>query len=315
MSMFTPMTFNSRPRAWLMITAVLELGLAAIFVVVGLAVPVLRGGFLLTGGILGAVGLGLLAWGAKMGAGIKEAQRLRTVGLKGQGRVVGAATTGTTLNENPLMELELEITLPGKSPYRVHQRTWVPFLMMGTLAMGVTLPVIVDPADPSKILIEWDQGPSFGPLGTPGQPGTVVTQIPGGTQTTQTSAQGLGALGALGAAALGGLAAAQAGGGQVTSQTSMSVNLSGQQEAVKRLQDTGVTGQATITAVQDTGVVVQGQHLFVIDVVVNVPGRAPVVAQQPAMVPEASASKVVQGATLPAKVDATDAKVFAIDWT
>jgi hypothetical protein len=310
--MFTPMTFNSRPRTWLMITAVLELFLAAIFVVVGLAVPVLRGGFLLTGVILGVVGFGLLAWGAKMGAGIKEAQRLRAVGLKGQGRVVNAATTGTTLNDNPLMNLELEITLPGKSPYRVHHKTWVPLVMMGTLAMGVTLPVIVDPADPSKILVEWDQGPSFGGL----TPGTTV--LPGGVQVTQAQSgqgQGLGALGALGAAALGGLAAAGLGGGQVTSQTSMSVNLSQQQEVVRRLQDSGVTGQVTITSVQDTGVALQGQRLFVIDVVVNVPGRAPVVAQQPAMVPEASASKVVQGATLPAKVDATDAKVFAIDWS
>ncbi|MEX2458554.1 MAG: hypothetical protein WD770_06170 [Actinomycetota bacterium] len=310
MSMFTPMTFNSRPRTWLMITAVFELFLAAIFIVVGLAVPVLRGGFLLTGIILGVVGFGLLAWGAKMGAGIKEAQRLRAVGMKGQGRIVNAGTTGTTLNDNPLMNLELEITIPGKTPYRVHHKTWVPLVMMGTMTMGVTLPVIVDPADPSKILIEWEQGPTFA--------GPAVTNLPGGVQVTQTQSgagQGLGALGALGAAALGGLAAAQAGGGQVAGQTSMSVSLSQQQEVAERLQDTGVTGQATITSAQDTGVALQGQRLFVIDVVVNVPGRAPVVAQQPAMVPEASASKVVQGATLPVKVDATDSKVFAIDWS
>ena len=312
MSMFTPMTWNKRPARWLIITAVLELFLATIFVVLGLAIREARGGMLMTGVILGVVGIGLLVWGAKMNAGLKDAERLKTVGLQGTARVAGFTQTGMTMNDNPMIEMDLDVTIPGRQTYRVNHKEWVPLSLLGALGMGASFPVRVDPADPTKVLIEWDQG---GTLGMPpgiNLPGVTTSQT---VTTTGDPTAALGALGGmLGAAALGGLAAAQAGGGQVVSQTSMNVNLSDYQAEAERLKTSGVSGMATITALQDTGVALQGQRLFMVDVVVNVPGKPPAVTKAPALVPEASAAKMTQGATLPVSADALDPKKFAFSW-
>src|SRR5688500_4807050 len=155
--MMTPMTWSRRPAKWLYITAILELMLAAIFLAVGLFAPVTRGGMWATAGILGLVGLALLAWANKMSKGLAEADRLRESGVQGHARVVAMEQTGMSMNDNPLIEMDLDVTLPGRQPYRVHHKDWVPLMMLGTLGGGAALPVRVDPQDPSKILIEWNQ--------------------------------------------------------------------------------------------------------------------------------------------------------------
>jgi hypothetical protein len=74
--MGTPMTWTGRPAKWLIITAVFELVLAVVFLVVGLLNPILRFGFILTAAILGGVAILLLAWGRKWQKGYAEAQRI-----------------------------------------------------------------------------------------------------------------------------------------------------------------------------------------------------------------------------------------------
>jgi hypothetical protein len=300
--MFTPMTWSSRPRIALIATGIGELVLAGVFLLFGLAIPTVRGGFILTAAILGAVGIGLLGWGMKMQRGYREAQRLKVMGKEGTARVAGMTQTGTTLNDNPLVELDLEVTIPGRPPYRVTHREWVPLVMLGTLTMGAALHVRVDPADPSKLMIEWDKGPTFG--------GPFVTTA----QTPAPAAGGVEALGGLAAAALAGLASAGLGSTSVTSESTAKIDLSEAQADAARLLAAGVDGHATITAVNDTGVSLMGQRLFVLDLLVNVPGRAPHTVNQPSMVPEASVGKAVVGTTVPIKADAADTAKFAIDW-
>ncbi len=301
MSMFTPMTWSSRPRIALIATGIGELVLAGVFLLLGLAIPVVRGGFILTAAILGVVGLGLLGWGMKMQRGYRDAQRLKVMGKEGTARVAGMTQTGTTLNDNPLVELDLEVTIPGRPPYRVTHKEWVPLVMLGTLTMGGALHVRVDPTDPSKLMIEWDKGPTLG-------------QIVTTTQTSSTAPGGVEALGGLAAAALAGLASAGIGSTSVTSQSTSRIDVSQAQADAARLLASGVDGHATITAVNDTGVSLMGQRLFVLDLLVNVPGTAPHTVNQPSMIPEASVGKAVVGTTVPIKADAADTAKFAIDW-
>ena len=60
-------------------------------------------------------------------------------------------------------ELDLEVTLPGREPYRVRGRFKVPAkaertgFVRGSLNPGLELPVRVDPADPDRVEVDWDR--------------------------------------------------------------------------------------------------------------------------------------------------------------
>jgi hypothetical protein len=95
----------------------------------------------------------------------------------------------------------------------------------------------------------------------------------------------------------------------------VTVNVTAQAAGEQQLLATGIPGQATVSSVVDTGVAVQGKRVMVIDLVVNAGGKPPQTAKHSAMVPEASAAKVVAGATLPVKVNGANPSEFAIDWS
>lgn len=156
MSMFAPLTWNKRPATWLRVTAIFELGLAAVFAVIGYANEPLRGGFYLTAAILGGVGLLLLMWARRMREGYDEAQRLRVQGVPGTARVVAMTQTGMFLNEQPQVALTLEVTTDVHGVYQAQVKEWVPLIMLGRLTSGQPLPVKVDPSDAQKLVIEWE---------------------------------------------------------------------------------------------------------------------------------------------------------------
>jgi hypothetical protein len=309
-NMMTPMTWSRRPAKWLYITAIFELLLAGVFVVVALTVPAAAGGMWLTAGILGVVGLGLLVWASKMSKGLEEADRLREVGLEGTARIVSAEQTGMYMNENPLVEMDLDVTVGGRPPYRVHHKDWIPLIMLGTLSSGLALPVRVDPQDPSKVLIDWTQPLTAAPITMFGNQGVPQPPVIGSAAGIAGAAlAGLG-LGALGAAVQSGQPVPG-----VTVNEPVTVNVTAQAAGEQQLLATGIPGQATVSSVVDTGVAVQGKRVMVIDLVVNAGGKPPQTAKHSAMVPEASAAKVVAGATLPVKVNGANPSEFAIDWS
>jgi hypothetical protein len=52
------------------------------------------------------------------------------------------------------MDIDLEVHVSGRQPYRVNNMYMVP--AGATIGQGVTLPIKVDPNDPSKIAIDWE---------------------------------------------------------------------------------------------------------------------------------------------------------------
>lgn len=163
MGMFTPIGWSKRPATWLYVTAIFELVLAGVFAVIGFMSPLLRSGFYITAAILGGVGLLLLLWARRWRRGYQEAQRIRTQGVEGSGRILNMRQTGVYLNEQPQIELTLEVTTSMHGAYQVTVKEWVPLMMLGRLTSGVPLPVKVDPANPQRVVIEWEKG-----LGMPG---------------------------------------------------------------------------------------------------------------------------------------------------
>lgn len=82
-----------------------------------------------------------------------EAQRLMATGLIGQATVEALRETGLTVNENPQLEFDLRVTVDGGAPYSVTHRQVVSRLVIANFQPGASIPVRIDPADRTRVLI------------------------------------------------------------------------------------------------------------------------------------------------------------------
>jgi Short C-terminal domain len=82
-----------------------------------------------------------------------DREQILVNGLPGQGVVVAHGTPERGAQWFN-MDIDLEVHVSGRRPYRVNNMYMVP--TGGTIGQGVTLPIKVDPSDPSKIAIDWD---------------------------------------------------------------------------------------------------------------------------------------------------------------
>ena len=80
-------------------------------------------------------------------------QRLMASGRQGTATVTAIRDTGLTVNENPQVELDLQVHLDGAAPYPVTHRQVVSRVAIPAFQPGATVPVRVDPADPQTLLI------------------------------------------------------------------------------------------------------------------------------------------------------------------
>lgn len=82
-----------------------------------------------------------------------KAQRLDQVGRVGTATVMALRDTGTTINEDPQVELDLQVTLEGVSPYMVTHRQVISRLAVAGFQPGATVPVKVDPQDLQSLIV------------------------------------------------------------------------------------------------------------------------------------------------------------------
>jgi hypothetical protein len=83
-------------------------------------------------------------------------------GERGEILANGIAGQGVVVGHGPLergaqwfnLDIDLEVHVRGRQPYRVNNEYMVP--AGATIGQGVTLPVKVDPNDPSRIAIDWE---------------------------------------------------------------------------------------------------------------------------------------------------------------
>lgn len=86
-------------------------------------------------------------------ADAQRAQHLALHGIAGQATITGLRDTGTTINEHPLVELQLEVSLDGRPAYPVTHTQLISRLAVAGFQPGATVPVRVDPADPQSLLV------------------------------------------------------------------------------------------------------------------------------------------------------------------
>jgi len=88
-------------------------------------------------------------------AGIQETQRVTATGVPGTARVLGVTDTGATVNDHPVCEVQLEVSVPGQGPYTTTISQTIPRMQIPMLQPGATLVVKVDPADRDTVVMDW----------------------------------------------------------------------------------------------------------------------------------------------------------------
>lgn len=106
--------------------------------------------------------------------------RLLAEGIAAEAVILAMGTPARGAQQYNL-DLDLEVHLPGRAPYRVANSYIVPASV--PLSQGVRLPIRVDPNDPAKIAIDWsnaNHGPARGeirPAGSSSAGIDVVAQL------------------------------------------------------------------------------------------------------------------------------------------
>ncbi|MFN2544293.1 MAG: DUF3592 domain-containing protein [Actinomycetota bacterium] len=283
------------------------------FLVAGFMTKGVLGGakptFLTIGGIWVAVGIFLRVLGRGMTRGYQKREQLRATGIPGQARIVSMTQTGMLVNDQPQVELEMEVTAGGRPPYRVTRKEIVPLIALGRLSNGQALPVKIDRADPQNIAIEWE-GPApttADPFG-PGSPWATL----GPSQAAMAGASGLAAGMTMPPGGGAHFTVENPGGGQVDLGD---LSQHGDVEAFKaKMKATGQRGDATITEVTDTGMSVGENKLYVTSMLVSIPGRTPYTSRSPSLVAPKRIPQLVVGAKVPVWVDPANPNIMVADW-
>jgi hypothetical protein len=129
----------------------------ALFVVV----PVAVGADLMVAAILASIGViwVLVAFGLGLyarrqrGKAAHQDQIFRT-GIKGTA-TVREAGSHMTVNDMPLMSLQLDLDIPGVGTRQVRHREVMPVFTAHRMSPGLVLPAYFDPRNPSDFILVW----------------------------------------------------------------------------------------------------------------------------------------------------------------
>jgi hypothetical protein len=82
-------------------------------------------------------------------------ERLEQTGVPGSARILSVTDASTDSDFPPEVDLLVAVTVRGRPAYRIARRDTVPRLAIGQLTDGRPLPVLVDRAQPDRLVIEW----------------------------------------------------------------------------------------------------------------------------------------------------------------
>jgi hypothetical protein len=313
---FTGSTFGRFTGRYMIIMGIffLVLGAGLAFALGG--IPYAGGGMLLTGGIFIVVGGALAVIGFVVNRGAGSTDTVLATGVSGTATLTGVTQTGMYLNEQPRIKMDMLVQLPGQVPYAAEHTEFVPLILLSRVSPGATLPVKVNPAQPSKIVVDWQGLSAMGmpgmAMGVPamaaagmGQPGMApppAAPMGAGSGMDESLAQVQAALAGSGAAVPPAFATPDQAGYTVDQLRAW-------------LRANGVDAQAHVDFLEDTGKVVGDERLFTMEMTLMVPGAAPEkLERSAAMVPMAASARLRQGMTLPVKVAAENHHLLTIEW-
>jgi hypothetical protein len=83
----------------------------------------------------------------------QKAQYLMANGRVASATITAIRDTGMTINDNPTIELDLAVVVDGAAPYAVTHRQTISRIAIPSFQPGATVPVRVDPVDPTSLMI------------------------------------------------------------------------------------------------------------------------------------------------------------------
>jgi hypothetical protein len=98
------------------------------------------------------VGLCVLALFGLFAYNDHRARELRRSGIPGVAVIKSMSETGTEINGQPVMNLELEVRPEGLPVYTVRKRLLV---LMDEAGVGSEVPVFVDRSEPQELVVDW----------------------------------------------------------------------------------------------------------------------------------------------------------------
>jgi hypothetical protein len=81
------------------------------------------------------------------------ANHLAIHGVPGRAIITAIEDTGMSVNDNPRVELTLEVTIGDEAPYTATHTQVISRIAVAGFQPGATVPVRVDPADPQSLII------------------------------------------------------------------------------------------------------------------------------------------------------------------
>jgi hypothetical protein len=84
----------------------------------------------------------------------KKTEALMATGSKGEASVLQVEDTGMKINDNPRVNVLLEVRIPGYAPYQVLKTVTVPRVRLSQIQVGSVVAVLADPtqqANPNKV--------------------------------------------------------------------------------------------------------------------------------------------------------------------
>ena len=103
--------------------------------------------------VLTAIGLGLYARHSKRKAAHND--WIFRNGIKGTATLLEAGSSNTTVNEMPLMKLQLKLDFPGLGSRQVRRREVMPVFTANRMEAGLVLPAYANPENPAEFILVW----------------------------------------------------------------------------------------------------------------------------------------------------------------
>jgi len=80
----------------------------------------------------------------------KKAEALMATGRQGEATILQLEDTGTRINDNPRMNVLLEVHIPGNPPYQVRKTVTIPLRRVALIQIGSVVSVLADPSQPAN---------------------------------------------------------------------------------------------------------------------------------------------------------------------
>ena len=105
--------------------------------------------------LIASSGCSLIGAAVDRVTGGDEARLLRQTGLPAEAEILRIWDTGTTVNDDPVIGMEVEVLPSGGAPFRATiPRTWISRLAIPQFQPGRIIAVRYDPDDPARAALD-----------------------------------------------------------------------------------------------------------------------------------------------------------------